>query len=75
MEISAGKFKAQCLKLMDQVKTYHEEIIITKYGKPVAKLVPLEQSTQQSLFGYMADSVTITGDIIAPIEDQWEAND
>ena len=38
MEIAAGQFKAQCLQLMDQVKLTHEEIIITKHGRPVAKL-------------------------------------
>jgi prevent-host-death family protein len=41
VKIPAGEFKAKCLKIMDQVKNYHEEIIITKHGKPVAKLVPI----------------------------------
>lgn len=37
MQISAAKFKANCLKLMDEVSKTNKEIIITKYGKPVAK--------------------------------------
>ena len=75
MEISAGNFKSKCLKLMDQVQETHEEIVITKYGKPVAKLVPLDQiAPSQPLFGYLAGSVKIKGDIIAPVEEAWEAN-
>ncbi|MCX5905560.1 MAG: type II toxin-antitoxin system Phd/YefM family antitoxin, partial [Proteobacteria bacterium] len=38
VKMPAGEFKAKCLKIMDQVKNYHEEVIITKHGKPVAKL-------------------------------------
>ena len=44
MKISGGQFKAQCLKLMDEVKTCHEEVVITKRGKPVARLVPYEET-------------------------------
>ena len=42
MNISAGEFKAKCLKLMEKVRQNHEEIIITKFGKPMCKLVPLK---------------------------------
>ena len=41
MEISAGEFKAKCLKLMDEVASSHEKVVITKRGKPVAMLVPV----------------------------------
>ena len=41
--IAAGEFKAKCLKLMDEVQATGQEIIITKHGKPVAKLAPLER--------------------------------
>ena len=46
VKMPAGEFKAKCLKIMDQVKNYHEEIIITKHGKPVAKLVPVEEKSK-----------------------------
>jgi prevent-host-death family protein len=72
MEIAAGQFKAQCLQLMDRVKQTHEEIIITKYGRPVAKLVPVEEQHSSSFIGYMKDSVAINGDIIAPVDEDWE---
>ncbi len=73
MQISAAEFKAKCLKLMDQVRDYHEEVVITKHGKPVAKLVPVSQKAPKSLFGYMRNSVKINGDIIQPIDEKWDA--
>lgn len=71
MQVGAGQFKSQCLKLMDQVQQTHEEIIITKHGKPVAKLVPIPESSAHSIFGFMENSVQVTGDIIAPLDDVW----
>ena len=75
MEISAGEFKAKCLKLMDEVARTHEPVIITKRGRPVAKMVPIESAEKTELFGYMAGTATIHGDIIGPIEVEWEAMD
>jgi prevent-host-death family protein len=72
MEIAAGQFKAQCLQLMDQVKSTHEEIVITKHGQPVAKLVPVDDQSTSSFIGYMKGSVVVTGDIIEPIDEDWE---
>jgi prevent-host-death family protein len=71
--IAAGEFKNQCLALMDQVQQSGEPLLITKHGKPVAKLVPAE-SPAEDIFGYMAARVKITGDIVAPITplEDWE---
>jgi prevent-host-death family protein len=71
MEIAAGQFKAQCLKLMDQVNQTREEIIITKHGQPVVKLVPIDVQGD-TFIGYMKGSVTVTGDIIAPVDEEWD---
>lgn len=65
---SAAQFKANCLRLMDEVAQQRRSIIITKRGKPVAKLVPVEEEPID-LFGYMAGTAKICGDIISPIED------
>ena len=74
MKITATEFKAKCLKLMDQVARTHEPGTVTKRGKPVAKLVPVESEERKSWFGYMEGTIEITGDIMAPIEDEdWEA--
>ncbi len=71
--VQAGHFKAQCLHLMDEVQEKHISITITKHGKPVAKLVPIE-TTPIDFFGCLKDTVTIKEDIIAPIHVEWEAN-
>jgi len=74
MNISAGEFKAKCLKLMDEVNTYQEEIIITKHGKPVAKLVPYYEKTDSTpVYGYLKESVAYYGDITKPTGEQWHA--
>jgi prevent-host-death family protein len=72
-EMAAGKFKAQCLAIMDQVLHSGEPVLITKHGKPVAKLVPAEKQADD-IFGYMTGKVKIVGDIVGsgtPLE-AWE---
>ena len=66
--VAAADFKANCLRLMDEVAQRRQPITITKRGKPVAKLVPIEAEAID-LFGRMAGSIKICGDIINPIED------
>ena len=67
MNMAAGVFKAKCLRLMDEVQKYHMEIVITKFGKPVAKLVAVEESKEKSFFGYLKGKAVIKGDLVAPI--------
>ncbi len=71
-EISAAEFKAKCLKLMDSVEHERIHIVITKRGRPVAKLVPCDE-VAPSVFGYLAGTATIIGDIISPINEKWNA--
>lgn len=71
--MKAGKFKAQCLKVMDRVKKTRKKIVITKHNKPVAQLVPIEEK-ETSLFGSMKGSIHILGDIVAPIGEAWDAD-
>ena len=66
--VAAAEFKANCLRLMDEVAQQRRPIVITKRGKPVAKLVPVETHAID-LFGRMAGSIKICGDIVNPIED------
>ncbi|MEK6374057.1 MAG: type II toxin-antitoxin system prevent-host-death family antitoxin [Acidobacteriota bacterium] len=68
-EIAAGEFKTHCLALLDEVAETGREIIVTKRGKPVAKVTPIEPP--KSLKG----SVKVIGDIINIIDpDEWEIN-
>ena len=69
----AGQFKARCLKVMDDVYSTREPVVITKKGKPVAKLVPAD-GQPGDIFGCLRGEVEIVGDIVSPavpLED-WE---
>ena len=73
-KVGATEFKAKCLELMDRVQARRETFVITKRGKPVARLVPLERPRTSELFGCMTGKATITGDITAPAiaAEGWE---
>ena len=70
--IKASEFKAKCLKIMDEVAATSEPVEITKYGVPVARLVPARQRPK-TIIGAMKGSVTIQGDIISPVDVEWNA--
>jgi prevent-host-death family protein len=63
--MAAGKFKAQCLAVMDEVQAKREPVIVTKNGKPVAKLVPLEDDGDP-LAAFLFPGLKIVGDIESP---------
>jgi prevent-host-death family protein len=73
MIIAAGEFRTVCLKLMDEVKRTGEEIVITKHGQPVAKLVPVTDTRRQT-FGLLSDQTVIYGDLVEAIGEEWEAD-
>jgi prevent-host-death family protein len=63
--MTAGSFRAHCLAVLDEVLAKRESVIITKRGKPVAKLVPVDQKTDD-IYGFFVGKGTIKGDVIAP---------
>ena len=70
--VKASEFKATCLRLMDEVAESGEEIVITKNGRPTARLLPYRKRPGQ-WFGADRDNIEILGDIISPIDVEWEA--
>jgi prevent-host-death family protein len=70
----AGAFKVHCLAVMDEVQSKRESVVITKRGKPVAKLVPLEKE-KDDIFGFFKGkgTIEIKGDIVSPIisPEEW----
>jgi prevent-host-death family protein len=69
--VPAANFKAECLRLLDEVASTRQPIVVTKRGKPVAKLVPIEDAPID-IFGRMAGTIRICGDIVGPIDDaEW----
>ena len=73
IEMPAGEFKAKCLKVMDDVEHFHRVVVITKFGKPVAKLVPIGPAKPKSAFGCMKGTVVIKGDIVGSTGEKWSA--
>jgi prevent-host-death family protein len=72
--IAAGEFKAKCLHLLDEVQQTRKEIVITKRGRPVARLLPVDADLP-SIFGRMKGSAEILGDIVAPVDEKWSVNE
>ncbi|CAN5879325.1 hypothetical protein BH23GEM9_BH23GEM9_08760 [soil metagenome] len=70
VEVKAGVFKDTCLNLMDQVKDGAFEIVVTKHGTPVARVVP-EGGTVPSAHGFMSGTVLEQGDIVSPDFEAW----
>ncbi len=73
--ISASKFKATCLGVIEKVRKTGKPVLITKFGKPVAELIPARPSRKGSEWlGCRKGTFTIIGDIVAPAfdEQEWE---
>jgi prevent-host-death family protein len=71
MPAKARRPIANSLSLIDQVSQTHQTIIITKRGKPVARLVPLEEEKPRRLFGCFAGHVLEEGDILSSTGEEW----
>jgi prevent-host-death family protein len=72
--IPAGEFKAKCLHLLDEVAERRIPLVITKRGKPVAKLVPMDDDKPVDIYGCMAGTGRILGDIVSPLDDWGNAD-
>ena len=71
--LAASTAKTHLLQLLDEVDSRREGVIITKRGRPVARLVPIVHDSPGSIFGCMKGTFKITGDIVGPEPDVWEA--
>ena len=71
-KMAAGVFKANCLAVIDEVQAKRETVVITKRGKPVAKLVPIN-TDKDEIFGFLAGKGEVTGDIVSPAltSEEW----
>ncbi len=75
MEINAAEFRKKCFKILDQVRATRREVIITKRGKPVAKIVHIVQKNEKDpMLGALSGTGRTMGDLTQPIADsnQWE---
>jgi prevent-host-death family protein len=74
-EISISKFKATCLAVLEQVRKTGEPILVTRFGRPVARIEPPVPNNRRIKLGSMAGTMEIHGDIVGSISDisDWEA--
>jgi len=71
--MKASEFKAKCLRLMDEINRTGEEITITKNGKPVS-ILKAYRTVPKTLFGLHKGKIQSKGDLITPLDIDWEAN-
>jgi prevent-host-death family protein len=73
--IAISKFKATCLGLLERVRKTRKPVLVTRFGKPVAQIVPPAPEPSTRWVGSMAGTARILGDIVAPAveEKEWEA--
>ena len=74
-EIAISKFKATCLAVLEEVRKSGKPILVTRFGQPVAQIVPPQPAKPARRFGTGVGAITIVGDIVGPISDisDWEA--
>lgn len=72
--MAAGEFKARCLQVMEQVSSTRTPVVITKRGKPIAKLAPVDEF-RSKVFDSLKGKIEILGDIVSPVVplEDWEA--
>lgn len=75
-EAPASEVKQAWHEYLDRVGRGRQEVVVTRYGKPVMKLTPVDSGSESGpgrLFGHLSGTVTEHGDIVAPTEVEWEA--
>ena len=75
-EVAISEFKAKCLALLEEVRLTKKPLLVTRFGKPVAEVIPPSiVQDRASWIGSMKGSFEILGDIVSPAndEDEWEA--
>jgi prevent-host-death family protein len=70
-EIAISKFRATCLAVLQRVRKTRRPIRITKFGEPIAEVVPPSPKTNKKKWlGSMAGTARIVGDIVSPASDE-----
>jgi len=68
----AGEFKTHCLRVMEEVAEYHVEVLITKHGRPVARLVPVDDEIPDSFGGLRGTVGYGVADLTEPDFEAWD---
>jgi prevent-host-death family protein len=75
-EVAISEFKAKCLALLEQVQKTKKPLRVTRFGKPIAEVIPPSAETSSDWLGSMKGKIEILGDIVSPANgpDEWEAS-
>ncbi|OGP08305.1 MAG: hypothetical protein A2048_07560 [Deltaproteobacteria bacterium GWA2_45_12] len=71
--IAVGEFKSHCLSLFERVRAKKEKIIIARWGKPIAQVLPLGGDLNVDVREQLKNTLVFEGDILSPIDEVWEA--
>lgn len=71
-EVAISEFKAKCLALLEQVQKTKKPLRVTRFGKPIAEIIPPRETADSDWIGSMRGTVEILGDIISPATDEHE---
>jgi prevent-host-death family protein len=75
LEVSASDLKNSWHEFLERVSQGRQEVVVTRYGHPIARLSPYEgPGDGGGIFGFLAGSVTIHGGIIEPVGEAWDAD-
>jgi prevent-host-death family protein len=75
IEVSASDLKNSWHEYLEQVARGRQEVVVTRYGRPIARLSPVESTDEsRGLFGWMSGTVTVHEDIVAPVGEAWEVD-
>jgi prevent-host-death family protein len=66
--VAAGEIDLE--DILDEVEKHHEEVVITRDGEPVARLTWIDKSLRGPMYG----TITFHGDIVEPLDEEWDAN-
>jgi antitoxin (DNA-binding transcriptional repressor) of toxin-antitoxin stability system len=74
IEVPASEVKNSWHEFIDRVSQAREEIVVTRYGKRVMRLSPVDEEVPPEMIGFLAGTVTFHGDIVSPTGEEWEAD-
>jgi prevent-host-death family protein len=73
ISVPASEVKNAWHEYVERVSQGREEVVVTRYGRPIMKLTPIDADEEAGILGFLADTVTAHGDIVAPTGEVWAA--
>ncbi|MFN0064451.1 MAG: type II toxin-antitoxin system Phd/YefM family antitoxin [Myxococcaceae bacterium] len=74
LHVTTSELKTHCSELVTRVGRRRESIVVTRRGRPVARLSPIEAEATP-LFGFASGAIQIRGDVLAPVDVRWDADE